>query len=276
MLPLTLCEWKCWQMKILSDVQPSFSCRWLQNPKVTILLITKIRISFEKLWPRFCIWGRLQRCLLFSAKKDGFISNVATLVSPKRCFFSWKRSYFVQMSRCGCFFYVGYLYKAIFIPILFCHLYMDVSSPISAQVFDGWFQRCRTDRPPLDGEVLNPWCSLFAAGSKHRGPAMCRMCALISDEAVPWTGRSFCPCVFLTCLFPQYSKVFITIFPVRRCDGIRWSGDVCLSNLGQIFLSNSFLLGPHVGNLKPNPFFWGSYTVSILRHYLCIAELYIF
>lgn len=209
----------------ISDVQPSFSCRWLQKPKVTILLITKIRDSFEKLWPRFCIWGPLKRCLLFSAKKDGFISNVATLVSPKSFFFPGKDRI---LSRCPdvvvfFFFCAAYLYKAIYSHSFRSSVY-ECFLPISAQVFDGWLQRCRTNRPWLDGEVLNPWCSLFAAGSTHRGPAMCRMCALISDEAVPWTGRSFCPCFFLTCLFPKYSKVFITIFPVRRCDGIRRRG----------------------------------------------------
>lgn len=211
MLPLTLCEWKCWRMKILSDVQPSFSCRWLQKPKVTILLITKIRISFEKLWPRFCIWRRLKRCLLFSAKKEGVISNVATLVSPKRFFFL-EEIVFCPDVQMWLSFYVGYLYKAIysysFRSSVYECLFPDFGSSLRRLVSK------MSDWPSwLDGEVLNPWCSLFAAGSKHRGPAMCRMCALISDEAVPWTGRSFCPCFFWHVYFPSIRRCSSPSFP---------------------------------------------------------------
>lgn len=196
MLPLTFCEWKCWQRKILSDVQPSFSCRWLQKPKVTFLLITKIRISFEKLWPRFCIWGRLKRCLLFLLRKMALF-RTWPLWFPQKVFFSWKRSYFVQMSRCVfflIFMLAIYIYIRRFIPILFCHLYMNVSYRFRLKSSTVGFKDVGLTVPGWMARSWTPGVRCSRRVPSTGGPAMCRMCALISDEAVPWTGRSFCPC----------------------------------------------------------------------------------
>ena len=273
MLPLTFCEWKCWQRKILSDVQPSFSCRWLQKPKVTFLLITKIRISFEKLWPRFCIWGRLKRCLLFLLRKMALF-RTWPLWFPQKVFFSWKRSYFVQMSRCVFFFYfyVGYLYIYIrrFIPILFCHLYMNVSYRFRLKSSTVGFKDVGLTVP---GWMARSWTP-----------------GVRCSRRVPSTGGP--PCVGCVRWFRMrrchgleevFAHVFLDMFISKVFEGVHhhlsgqevWWNTVkrgcVLEHFGSDFLKQLI----SAGVLKQSVFL-GSYTVSTLQHYLCIAELYIF
>lgn len=256
----------------ISDVQPSFSCRWLQKPKVTILLITKIRDSFEKLWPRFCIWGPLKRCLLFSAKKDGFISNVATLVSPKSFFFPGKDRI---LSRCPdvvvFFFFVLPIYIRRFIPILFGHLYMNVSYRFRLKSST---VGCKDVGLTVPGWMARSWTPGVRCSRRvqRTGGPPCVGC-------VRWFRMRRCH---------GLEEVFAHVFfwhvyfqNIQRCSSPSFpSGGVMEYGEGGCVLEQfgSDVLKQLIsaGVLKQSVSFWGSYTVSTLQHYLCIAELYIY